>query len=250
MYKLLIADDENEIRNGLSNYFPWEQVGFEVVATAENGADALDYVLNNHVDAVLCDIKMPVLSGIDFAKELYILKIKTKIIFLSGYKDFEYAQNAIIYGVKNYIVKPSKYSDLMNAFLILKQELDNEIQIGNHINKNYISGTPDISQNYYEKIISTIKSYVDKNFASAKLEDVSELIHMNPFYLSRLFKQKTGQNFSDYVIEKKMEKAIQLLSDIKHTTSEVSEIVGYSSAKNFTRTFKKYFGKSPREYRK
>ncbi|UUZ94754.1 helix-turn-helix transcriptional regulator [Paenibacillus sp. P25] len=72
---------------------------------------------------------------------------------------------------------------------------------------------------------------------------------MNPYYLSKYFKSKTGENFSDYLTRIRMNTAAELLKDIKYKTYEVSEMVGYSSAKNFTRTFRKYFGQSPKEFR-
>ncbi len=71
---------------------------------------------------------------------------------------------------------------------------------------------------------------------------------MNPQYVSRLFKEYTGENFHVFLTRIKMEKAAQLLRDVGYLTYEVSELVGYSNPKNFTRTFKKYFGVSPRRY--
>ncbi|UUZ79132.1 helix-turn-helix domain-containing protein [Paenibacillus sp. P26] len=72
---------------------------------------------------------------------------------------------------------------------------------------------------------------------------------MNPYYLSKYFKSKTGENFSDYLTRIRMNTAAEPLKDIKYKTYEVSEMVGYSGAKNFTRTFRKYFGQSPKEFR-
>lgn len=249
MYKLLVVDDENESRNLLCSYFPWVDLGFEIVDQLENGKLALEYILNNPVDVILCDIKMPFLDGIGLAKEIFNRKIKVKIIFLSAYKDFEYARNALVYGVSDYIVKPSKYNEIFEVFSSLKQTLDNEYSInkcnGFNINLNQIN---DLS-NYDSKIISFVKDYVNENYKSAKLEDIAEEVHMNPNYLSQFFKQKTGECFSNYLIKVKMNRAAELLDDIKYKTYEISELVGYSNTKNFTRTFKNFYGKSPKEYR-
>jgi two-component system response regulator YesN len=75
------------------------------------------------------------------------------------------------------------------------------------------------------------------------------LVHMNPYYISKFFKNKSGENFSDYLIRIRMNKAAELLQDYNFKIYEVSELVGYSSTKHFTRTFKKTFGKNPKEYR-
>ncbi|MCY9670142.1 response regulator [Paenibacillus alginolyticus] len=238
MYKLLIADDEYEIRNGLSNYFPWGDVGFTVVSQADNGTQVMAYTERHEVDVILCDIRMPNMTGIDVARELYLKKSPIKVIFLSGYKDFEFAQQALIYGVKNYIVKPTKYDELMNVFLSIKEELNQE-------KKTDAAQEGGVS----DKVISVIKNYVKERYRDAALDGAADLVHMSPYYISKYFKQKTGENFSDYVISVKMEKAAQFLKEIDYKTYEISEMIGYSNPKNFTRTFKKYFGKSPREFR-
>ena len=100
LYSLLVVDDEPGTRNTLCSCFPWEDIGFNIVFQANNGQEALDYIRQHPVDVVLCDIRMPVLSGIDLARELYLSKSPTKVVFLSGYRDFEYAKKALDFGVK------------------------------------------------------------------------------------------------------------------------------------------------------
>jgi two-component system response regulator YesN len=244
MYKLIIVDDEAEIRNGLCNYFPWGQLGFQIVAQFENGLQTLEYLKNNpSADCLLCDIKMPFMGGLELAKELSGHNSKIKIIFLSGHRDFEYAREALAYQVKDYILKPTKYEELIKVFSRLKTELD---QSQAH---NASPHLPADGGNYNEKIISVIKTYLQKNYPAATLEEAARLVHMNPYYLSKFFKDKTGENFSDYLLAVRMDKAAELLNDIAYKTYEISEMVGYSNPKNFTRTFKKYFGKTPKQFR-
>jgi YesN/AraC family two-component response regulator len=135
------------------------------------------------------------------------------------------------------------------VFSSLKKTLDYEYSTnkssGFDININPLK---DLS-NYDSKIISFVKDYVNENYKGAKLEDIAEEVHMNPNYLSQFFKQKTGECFSNYLIKVKMNRAAELLDDIKYKTYEISEMVGYSNTKNFTRTFKNFYGKSPKEYR-
>jgi len=237
----LIVDDEAEIRNGISQYFPWHEIGFEVVDQCENGKQALQYIDNHAVDVVLCDIKMPIMSGLELAKLLYDRKSSIKILFLSGYRDFEYAKQALAYDVKNYIVKPTKFDELFKIFSELKVELDEASpNLGAELSSQLT---------FNEKVIAEIKSYVEENLHVATLEEAARRVHMNSYYVSKYFKEKTGQKFSDFIVSMKMEKASELLMDIHYKTYEVSEMVGYTNAKNFTRTFKKYYGKSPREFR-
>ncbi|UUZ79131.1 response regulator [Paenibacillus sp. P26] len=123
MLKLLIADDEFEIRNGLSEYVPWADMGFEVIGRLGNGLDVLDFVSKHPVDVLLCDIRMPIMSGMDVARELAGQKSPVKIVLLSGYKEFEYAQQALEFGVRSYLLKPPKYSEICGLFGRIKEEL-------------------------------------------------------------------------------------------------------------------------------
>ncbi len=244
MYKLIIVDDEAVIRDGLCNYFPWSESGFEVVGLFSNGQKALDYLAQYPVDVMLCDIKMPFMDGLELAKQLTEREATVKILLLSGYRDFEYARAALSYGIKDYLVKPTKYDELTKAFAKVKAELDRE-----RAQPAPESDSPGDGTNYNEKVIAAVKNYLQTNCQAATLEEAAALVHMNPFYLSKFFKDKTGENFSDYLIAVRMRKAAQLLNDINYKTYEVSELVGYSNPQNFTRTFKKFFGKTPKDFR-
>ena len=90
---------------------------------------------------------------------------------------------------------------------------------------------------------------IDSNVAHASLQYLADLVQINPVYLSRLFKEKTGMNFSDYILKKKMEMAATLLKSTNSTIYEISEMTGYSNDKNFSRAFKKYYGVSPTIYK-
>lgn len=259
MYTLLVVDDETKIRNGICNYFPWNEIGFEIIGEAKNGRQALDTILKQQVDVVLSDIKMPVMSGIELAQELYSREISTKVVFLTGYKEFDYAQKALMYGVKSYIIKPTKYEELLATFSRIKDELDRERQQELAIPVTLAADVtvqfpetpedPIEEQGYHEKKIAAIKAHIMECYRDVTLEEVAGLFHMNLYYLSKYFKKWSGQNFSEYVISVKMEKAAELLKDFSYKSYEIGSAVGYDNAKNFSRAFKLYFGKSPREFR-
>lgn len=241
IYTLVVVEDEYEIRTGLVNCFPWGKMGFTVVEEFENGGECFEYLCKNKVDTILCDIKMPVMSGIELAKKIFESNINTKVVIISGYTDFEYARQALRYGVKDYIVKPTKYNEIIDVFSRIKKELDNENT--KEINNSYNN---EIDQ--YNSIISIIEKYVDEHYSDVTLEDVAKVVYMNPCYLSKYFKQKTGMNFSDYITEVRMKKAVEFLKNPLYKTYEISYMIGYKNPKNFTRAFKKYFKKSPREF--
>ncbi len=100
-------------------------------------------------------------------------------------------------------------------------------------------------------IIGEIKRYIEKNYCSNSicLESVAELFKKSPPYLSKLFKEETGENFSDYITRLRMEKAKELLKDLRVKAYEVGEKVGYADISHFSRKFKSYTGVSPSQFR-
>ena len=126
MYHLVIADDEGPARNALCDYFPWDELDFAVVAQCEDGEKALEFIRSHDVDVVFCDIVMPHMNGIELAERLYREGIRVKVIFLSGHASFEYAKQALAFGVKDYVVKPAKYRELVEVFTRVRRELDAE----------------------------------------------------------------------------------------------------------------------------
>jgi YesN/AraC family two-component response regulator len=235
----LIVDDEEDIRRGLADFFPWEEVGFQVVGTAEDGKQALEILRRGEADVAFCDIRMPVMSGVELARTLFESGLKIPIIFLSAYKDFAYARQALEYGVRGYILKPTSFSEIQSVFKRLKKELDLEPSP----QKDTGAGRST------DAVIDAIHGYMEREYARATLKEAARIVHMSPQYVSRLFKEKTGRNFNAYLVEIRMNKAAQLMHDVDYLTYEVSALVGYSNPKNFTRTFKRHFGVSPRQYR-
>lgn len=241
MYSLIIVDDEVEIGNGLSRYFPWESVGFEVAAVFQQAQAALEYIQSHPVDVVLTDIQMPGMSGIDLVREIYEQHLPTKVILLSAYKKFEYAQQAITYKVAHYITKPTVHSEITEVFCSVRKELDEE--------RNQTAVKNGNPEGYYENLILQIKHVIDKDLRGVTLISAAEQVGRSPSSVSRLFLEATGTTFTDYLTARRMEKANELLNCIEYKIYDVSEMVGYSSPKNFARAYKKYFGYTPREYR-
>lgn len=242
MYRLILVEDDYQIRMGLSNFFPWNSIGFQLLQSFENGSRALDYIRVHKVDVVLTDIRMPVMSGLELAKELKKLSPNTLVVFLSAYRSFEYAREALDYGVRNYIVKSAKYDDLIEIFTSLKGELDHKTSVSKPTE-------PLPEPQTDNQIIRQVIEAIDKDISHASLQYLADLVSINPVYLSRLFKEKTGMNFSDYILKKKMEMAAMLLKKTNSTIYEISEMAGYSNDKNFSRAFKKYYGVSPTVYK-
>ena len=117
-HKILIAEDELMIRQGIKYLVDWELYGFEVVAEAKNGQEALRLIEKTHPDVVITDIVMPVMNGIGLIKEITRLYPEIHVIVLSGYSDFEFVKHSFCSGAIDYILKPSlKPDELLSAVI-------------------------------------------------------------------------------------------------------------------------------------
>ncbi len=123
MFKLVIVEDEDNIRHSLECYIPWAELGFQVVGTFSDGSDALAYLKENPCDAVLTDILMSRMSGLEMIHNLYVLRPQIKVVILSGHSDFAYAQQAIEYHVAHYLVKPVDEDELIAVFKSIRDQL-------------------------------------------------------------------------------------------------------------------------------
>lgn len=127
MYTVLIADDEENIREGLKYIIDWEALGFTIAGEAANGEDALQFILKEKPDLVLLDIRMPRLYGTDIIRMAREKGYTGRFIILSGYSDFTYAQTAIRYGASFYLTKPIDEDELSSAVIKIAASLAKEL---------------------------------------------------------------------------------------------------------------------------
>lgn len=126
MTKIAFIDDEYLVLKWLRITFPWEKYGIEVVGEAADGIKGLELIEQQRPDIVICDIKMPLLDGLELAKEVRNRGLNCKIIILSGFGYFEYAQEAIKYGVSDYLLKPIHYDKMVEAIEKVLNVLEKE----------------------------------------------------------------------------------------------------------------------------
>lgn len=414
MYKLIIVDDEEEIRDGLAEMIDWTGLGYTVEAKLSDGADAIRFLEEHGADVILTDIKMTFASGIDIARFVHDNKLTAKVVVLSGFQEFSLAREAIRYNVVHYLLKPTDLDEVVGVFRRLAKELEEEKlecelqlkqnqhvktlkqllmeqfffnmlfgggwthdlaelgrklrQLGLAVNPSEghacimsvdwssNSGEPlaerkpedrqalsvaitkdrdqihytclhqegyrfvivansliDCSRDDFQKkaekyflqtqsalssllglsirlvtmklynslleliqdcaaqtevraadeeslpivepehervIIRHAKQFIEEHFEmDLSLTEVSRHVGLNPAYFSRLFKQETGQTYSDYVIDVRIRKAMDYLKDPKYKVYEIGFLVGYQNTKYFHKLFKRQTGLTPSEYR-
>ena len=135
MFHIIIVDDEQTIRDGLTKYIKKTFPQLSVDGVFCDGTEAIEFVKTNEVDIILTDIKMSLKSGIDIAKYAYENKLPAKTIFLSGYQEFENAKQALAYNVKYYLSKPVKLAELKDALNQLISQIEAERERINQISE-------------------------------------------------------------------------------------------------------------------
>ena len=106
MYKVMLVDDERIIIDGISKVIKWESIGTSLIGTAKNGIEAYEFLSQNQPEIVISDIKMPGMNGLELVKKVYENFPEIRFILLSGFSEFDYAKQAMEYGVKHYLLKP------------------------------------------------------------------------------------------------------------------------------------------------
>lgn len=124
--KLLIVDDEAEIREGISSAVPWSENGIEPAGLASNGREALQFIHDLNPDMMLLDIRMPVMDGLEVLKQLSGMAHPPKVVILSGYDEFEYCQQALRFGVSDYLLKPCLPKEILNVMTRVRNDILNE----------------------------------------------------------------------------------------------------------------------------
>lgn len=246
-YSCIIVEDEVLIRNNLAKKINICSNSYDLLYEAKNGKDALDYIksMSTLPSLVLTDIKMPICDGLELTRELYYNFPKIKVVLISGYDNFTYAQQAIKYHVHDYLLKPITDSLLTECLLNIKMKLDTEI--------NFTQQEIYASQEYLsaEKMIRIVREYLLLHYREEiDWELLSEKFNFSLSYLRKIFKQETSYTPTQYLTFLRMNEAKNLLLKAPDVTiSAIGKIVGYEDQYYFSRIFKKQTGCYPSDYR-
>lgn len=155
-YTILLADDEEDVIQVIIKKINWEELGFSVIGYANNGVKALEIIEELQPDVVMTDIKMPYMDGIELSNRIKAGFPATKILFFTGFDEFEYAKEAVHLEVEEYILKPVNSIELTNVFKQLKIKLDQEINEKRNVEilqKYYLESLPLLQADFYSSLI-------------------------------------------------------------------------------------------------
>lgn len=242
MYHVVIVDDEPIIVEGISKLVPWEKYGCRVVACAYNGKEGLETIRENSPDIVFTDISMPGMDGLKMIAALKSEFSQMQISILTGYRDFDYCQEALRLGVCRFLLKPSKLEEIEEALRVMADTLKkNNVEPKEESNEENSAGC---------FIVKNALAYMEENYAQKlTLGLVAEKTYVSQWHLSKLLNKHEGRNFSEILNQIRVEHAKELLNEMQLRIADISEMVGFTDVAHFSRVFKKLEGLSANEYR-
>lgn len=239
MIKVLLVEDEENIRKGIGYMLDWEKLDIVLVAQAWNGKQGLEYIDEFKPDLVITDVRMPFVDGLEMIRE----GKKThdfESIIISGFSEFEYAKEALVLGVSEYILKPIDYAELSNAISRIKPKIKA---------KNPKSSS-DPTIRYQSQKMKRIIKYIEDNLnQKLTLSDLCDVFEISSTSMNELFKQEVNTTVNDFVNQKKINKAIQLIREDDYKIYEIAEMLGYNDYKYFNYVFKKYTDVTPSKFK-
>lgn len=247
MLKILIADDEVIERKYLTSVFQKHPDKFQLVAAAQNGNETIELTDKYKPDVIIMDISMPCMNGLDASHTIKKKHPKTIILLNTAYAEFEFARKAVEYGLDAYLLKPAKESQIIETILnCYGKKSKSAVTPSQHVSSVV---TEHNSTSHHT--ISMVKNYIDEHFhQNLTLEELAELAHFSPSYLSRLFHNTTGLTLKTYITLRRLENAEYLLKNSSLNIHEIAFNCGFPNVSHFNRVFKAHTNLSPMEYRR
>lgn len=242
---MVLIDDEKIIVDGLTRVIKWADYNCEVVGAAYDAAGGAALIRRLKPHIVFTDIKMPDQDGLTMLVGLKSEFPEMQIAVLTGYRDFNYAQEAIKLGVTRFLLKPSKMDELHEALSAMKERLDK-------LPPDAAAGEdePCLDRHAGSFIVNQATAYIEEHYAQKlTLQEVADKCYVSQWHLSKLINKYTGNTFYELLNNVRTEKAKALLNDPKLKIGDIVDMVGYSDAAHFSRVFKRIVGVSANEYR-
>ena len=196
MLKIILVDDEEISLKCITETINWNELGFEIVGTAKDGAAAFELYKKHLPDIIITDISMPRISGLDLVKKIREISDTAQFIILTAYPVFEYAQEAINYTVSSYLTKPFKNSDLIEALNNIKKKLAKETDAAVSVN----SQTPALSEGEIENLLEAMYNR-DENKAYGIINDYFDSCCKLPSASLEIVRDSIGQAITILVRE-------------------------------------------------
>lgn len=243
---VLIADDETTVRQYLAAVIRREKLPVTALLEADNGLTALAVARESAPDLVFLDIRMPGQDGLETAKQLLREGFPGKVVIISAYNEFNYAQRALRAGATDYLLKPVKPADFSEIILRVAQNAKSP-----PMPAAPGESTASFLEARQPAMVRSVLAHIAGHLsAPLRLDDIAKAVHVSPWHLSRTFKRLTGKSIADCVREARIERAKEILLTTDFSVTEIAGMVGFENAGYFATCFKQMAGASPSEFRK
>ena len=250
---ILIVDDEQLAIQGMLDGINWDLLGFDKVLTANGYTEAVNIIKNTYIDIMVSDIEMSGESGLKLIKYVNEHSQNTECIILTCHDEFDYARTAVGLNCLEYLLKPIRYPKLTEVLLQAKEKVEARRQNEQmkQYGQQYIRSLSQETKGDTLNALETAVSYIDAHLAEElSVRDLAANSYISADHLTRLFKKKYGMTVSEYIQDKRIRLAGELLRREDVTISMVANTVGFGNYSYFTEQFKKHFGLTPREYQR
>lgn len=239
--RVLVVEDEPIILRHVMRKVEKLGAPIRVVGGAESAAQATEMLVEYNPDVLLTDIEMAGKNGLELIEYAKQLMPNLRVIILSGYSSFEYAQAALRYGVDDYLLKPVGEASLQQVF-------DRVIELVFSTKQQIVDEEPIESGD--EALVIRIKQYLDEQFNQPiTMMDLSAYFSYAPSYLSRIFKKEYGVPPMHYQTKIRIKKAKKMLGQVPPLNiKEIAAAVGYEDARYFSRIFRQFEHVTPTEW--
>ena len=250
--RVIIVEDESKARQLIAHLLNAVDERIQIVGQADNAVDGQALIERLLPDAAFVDIKMPGMTGLEMIRSLAPKRLNVSFIIISGYGEFEYAQEAIELGIKSYILKPVSYSDIERVIHKVSANIKGcsiSGEVKSQVRTLNIEGLL-LNMDGKKPIVRQAIEYVCQNMSAAcRLSEVAVYLKVSPEHLSRNFHEEMSITFMAFVRMVKMDYACVLLSKTQMRVYEIAKAVGYENDTYFCNTFKEVIGIQPKKYR-
>ena len=249
--KLLVVDYEFFARQGIMDGVNWDVLPYDEVFQAASYTEAVEILTRNQIDVVLCDIEMPDESGLELIAWVNENKPGTVSIILSCHDEFDFARQAVSLSCMEYILKPARYDVITDALRRAGEKITGNHQkdlyegYGKMYVDNLVASKKEESGDVVENVADYINRHLEENLSVSVL---ANMVYVSPDHLTRSFKKRYKMTVREYILERRMKLAAELLKDKGLTITMVADFVGFGNYSYFTEQFKKYYGMTPRDY--
>lgn len=248
-YKVLIVDDNQLTRQALAGTLDWASLDCEVLGEAADGVQGMEMIRRLSPDIVVTDVKMPGMDGLEMAR--LTREAGLKVIFISGYQEFDLVHAALKTEAVDYILKPVKNDELAEAVASATAQLARQRALAELEEEPSAGPDYDADGDAYCLLVQKALRHIGQHFRDdISLGGLADAFYVHPAYLSAVIKKETGQTFTSLLTDLRLKEARRLLATSHHKIGDVAALSGFSDYPYFFQVFKKYEGLSPGEYRR